>query len=254
MSAEFLLATFASFFAGLIDAIVGGGGMILLPTLFATFPAAPPATLLGTNKSASICGTLFSSWQYSRRITLHWRVLLPAALLAMLGSLAGAWTVTALAPSFLRQMLPFILLGVFLYTMMNRNLGTTHAPRYSGRHEIAMACAIGIGIGFYDGFFGPGTGSFFIFLLVRLLGYDFLHASASAKVLNVATNLAALVLFAMKGLIWWHLGLSMAIANISGSFIGSRLALKHGATFVRKIFLLSVSALILKAGYDAFFA
>ena len=106
-------------------------------------------------------------------------------------------------------------------------------------------------IGFYDGFFGPGTGSFFVFLFVRWLGYDFLHASASAKLLNTATNLAALLLFAWKGHIWWHFVLAMAIANVVGSVLGTRLALKHGSGFVRIVFIFVVSALILKTTYDA---
>jgi uncharacterized membrane protein YfcA len=114
-----------------------------------------------------------------------------------------------------------------------------------------LACGIGLVIGWYDGFFGPGTGSFFIFLFVRLLGYDFLNASASAKLLNVATNLAAIGLFASKGLIWWHVGLTMAVANVAGSLLGARLALRHGSGFVRWVFVAVVSLLILKTGTDA---
>lgn len=253
MLTELVLPTFASFFAGLVDAIVGGGGLILVPALFATFPSTSPATLLGTNKSAAICGTFFASVQFSRQVQLRWKVLLPAALMALAGAFAGAWTVTQVDPAFMRRLLPVILAVVFLYTITNKHLGATHDPRHQGWHEIAIACAIGMAIGFYDGFFGPGTGSFFIFLLVRLLGYDFLNASASAKVLNVATNLSSLVLFALKGHIWWQIGLSMAAANILGSLVGSRLAIKHGTAFVRKIFLVVVSALILKTLYDGFF-
>lgn len=253
MFIDLVITAFASLFAGCIDSIVGGGGLILVPALFATFPAAPPATLLGTNKSASVCGTLFASVQYSRRVQLRWRVLLPAAVAALAGGFAGAWAVTVVDASFMRKLLPVILLSVFLYTILNRNLGSVHMPRHDGNREVSIACAIGILIGLYDGFFGPGTGSFFIFLFVRLLGYDFLNASASAKVLNVATNLSALTLFAIKGHIWWHIGLSMAVANVLGSLVGSRLAIKHGASFVRQIFLLVVSALILKTTYDGFF-
>lgn len=252
MLTELALPIFASFFAGLVDAIVGGGGLILVPALFATFPTASPASLLGTNKSAAICGTFSATVQFSRQVQLRWHVLLPAAILAMAGAFAGAWSVTQVDPAFMRRLLPVILTAVFLYTVTNKHLGATHAPRHEGMREIAIACAIGIAIGFYDGFFGPGTGSFFIFLLVRLLGYDFLNASASAKVLNVATNLSSLVLFALKGHIWWQIGIAMATANILGSLVGSRLAIKHGATFVRKIFLVVVSALILKTIYDAF--
>ena len=251
MQIELIIVTLASLFAGLIDSIVGGGGLILVPALFATFPMAPPATLLGTNKCASVWGTMIAAAHYSRRVQLHWQVLLPAALMAMLGAFAGAWAVTAVSPDFLRKMLPLILIIILIYTLLNKRLGTDHSPRYSGKQEVWVGCAIGAAIGCYDGFFGPGTGSFFIFLLVRFLGYDFLNASASAKVMNLATNLAALALFAAKGHIWWHIGLTMAIANVIGSIGGTYLALRHGATFVRYVFLLVVSALILKTVYDA---
>ena len=135
---------------------------------------------------------------------------------------------------------------------LNKNLGNEHAPRFAGGHEMLFACAIAIVLGLYDGLFGPGTGSFLIFLLVRVLGYDFLHASASAKVLNVATNLAAIVLLAFKGHIWWKLGLTMAVFNVAGSVVGAHLALKHGSGFVRVAFVLVVSALIAKTAWDAF--
>ena len=125
-------------------------------------------------------------------------------------------------------------------------------PRFTGRAELAATGAVGLLIGVYDGFFGPGAGSFFIFLFVRWLGYDFLHASASAKVLNVMTNLGALLLFGLKGHVWWHYGLMMAVANVAGSVVGTRVALRHGAGFVRGVFMLVVGALILKTGHDAF--
>ena len=249
---ELVLVSMASLLAGCIDSIVGGGGLILVPALFAVYPGAAPATLFGTNKSASVWGTTIATLQYSRRVQLRWPVLLPAALAALVGGFAGAWHVTLVDPSFLRKLLPFILLAVLLYTLAKKDLGSTHAPRHDRQRETLLACAIGAVIGWYDGFFGPGTGSFFIFLFVRLLGYDFLNASASAKLLNVATNLAAIALFAMKGHVWWHIGLVMAVANVAGSLLGTRLALKHGAGFVRGVFIVVVGALILKTGYDAF--
>ena len=249
---ELIIVSLASLLAGGIDSIVGGGGLILVPALFATFPAAAPATLFGTNKSASVWGTAIATVQYSRRVQLRWAVMLPAAGAALLGSFVGAWVVTLIDPSFLRRLLPFILLAVLLYTLAKKELGRTHAPRHSQARETWLACAVGLVIGWYDGFFGPGTGSFFIFLFVRLLGYDFLNASASAKLLNVATNLSALALFAFKGHVWWKIGLVMAVANVLGSLIGTRLALKHGAGFVRGVFIVVVGALIMKTGYDAF--
>lgn len=242
----------ASLGAGFVDSIVGGGGLILTPALFAIFPQAAPASLFGLNKSASICGTSFAAFQYGRRVALPWRALLPAALAGLAGGFTGAWCVTVISADFLRKGLPLVLLAVLAYTLARKDLGREHAPRLAPGPERLAAMAIGLAIGFYDGFFGPGTGSFFIFLFVRILGYDFLHASAAAKLLNVATNAAALTLFAVKGHVWWHYAVALALANIAGSLLGTRLALRHGAGFVRGMFILVVSALILKTAYDAF--
>ena len=248
---ELLIVSLASLLAGTVDSIVGGGGLILVPALFAVYPAAAPPTLLGTNKSASVWGTAFATLQYARRVRIDWPVMLPAFAAALAGSLVGAWTVTVIDPSFLRSMLPLILLAVLIYTLWQKKLGHDHRPSGSLSRRRWLACGIGLGLGWYDGFFGPGTGSFFIFLLVRLLGYDFLNASASAKLLNVATNLAAIGLFASKGLIWWHVGLTMAVANVAGSLLGAHLALRHGSGFVRWVFVAVVGLLILKTGADA---
>ncbi len=247
---ELLIVSLASLLAGLVDSIVGGGGLILLPALFATFPGAPPATLFGTNKSASIWGTAFATVQYSRKVVMPWRSLLPAAGAGLLGSLFGAWVVTQVDPSLFRKALPALLVLLLLYTLVKKDMGRSHAPRFTGSQEAWVAAGIGLVIGFYDGFFGPGTGSFLVFAYVRWLGYDFLHASAAAKFINLFTNMAALVLFTFKGHVWWHLALAMAVANVIGSLIGTRLALKHGAGFVRHVFIFVVLALILKTGYD----
>ncbi len=248
---ELLLVTAASLFAGFVDAIVGGGGLILVPALFAVFPQTHPATLFGVNKGASVWGTASATLQYARRVRMPWPALLPAAALAFAGSMAGAWTVTVISPDFLRRALPLVLLAVLAYTLARKDLGRHHAPRWAGgRRETLAAGLLGVSIGFYDGFFGPGTGSFFVFLFVRWLGYDFLHASASAKLLNTASNLAALLLFAWKGHVWWHFVLAMALANVAGSLLGTRLALRHGSGFVRGVFILVVAALVLKTAHD----
>ena len=249
---DVVVVALASLFAGFVDAIVGGGGLILVPALFATFPTAHPATLFGTNKGASVWGTGIATWQYSRRVQMRWAALWPAAVAGLLASFAGAWLVTVISPGFLRKALPFVLLAVLLYTLAKKELGRAHTPHFEGRQEQWLAAGIGLLIGFYDGFFGPGTGSFLVFLFVRVLGYDFLSASAAAKLVNTATNISALALFISKGHIWWHFVLVMAVANVVGSLLGTRLALKHGTGFVRSVFILVVSALILKTGYDAF--
>lgn len=249
---ELIFAAAASLLAGFVDAIVGGGGLVLLPALFAAYPAAAPATLSGTNKGAAVWGTAWAAQQYARRVTMNWATVGPAAALAFGGSLAGAWLLTQIDGSGLRKALPFVLAAILLYTLVKKEMGREHAPLHAARREALLGGSIGGLIGLYDGFFGPGTGSFLVFAFVRLLGYDFLHASAAAKLLNVATNVAALILFGLKGHVWWHVAAVLAVANIAGSLLGTRLALRHGAGFVRGVFIVVVGALILKTGYDAF--
>ncbi|HRM92500.1 MAG: TSUP family transporter [Alicycliphilus sp.] len=249
---EWIIVSLASLLAGFVDAIVGGGGLILLPALFATFASAPPATLLGTNKAAAFWGTSMATWQYSKRVQIPWRAMLPGVAAGFVGSFIGAWAVTQMSPDFLRKLLPLVMVAVLAYTLAKKDLGLQHAPRFRGRTERLIVGTIGLVIGLYDGFFGPGTGSFFVFAFVRLLGYDFLNASVSAKLLNLATNVSAFILFAAKGHIWWHFMVPLAVANVLGSMLGTYMALRHGTGFVRAIFILVVGALILKTGYDAF--
>ena len=178
--------------------------------------------------------------------------MVPAAVSGFVASFGGAWLVTVMSPQYLRRALPLVLMAVLAYTLVKRELGREHTPHFTGTTEAVLASCIGAVIGFYDGFFGPGTGSFLVFLFVRLMGYDFLSASASAKLINTGTNVAALILFVSKGHIWWHFVLAMALANVAGSLMGTHLALKHGTGFVRSMFIVVVSALILKTGYDAY--
>lgn len=250
MELAFLAA--AAFLAGLIDAVAGGGGLVQIPALFSAYPNLSPATLIGTNKVAAMSGTAAAAWRYGRRIRVYWGATGPAIVAAFLFSMLGAYVLTLIPADPLRKALPFILLLLLGYTVAKKNLGTEHAPTLSGLAERWAAIGVGVVIGFYDGIFGPGTGSFLMIAFVRIFGYDFLHASVSTKFVNLATNLAALLLLAAKGHIWWQLGLIMAVGNVAGSQVGSRLALKHGSGFVRKVFIFVVLALILKTAYDAF--
>lgn len=248
---DLLFVTLLSALAGFVDAVVGGGGLILVPALFATYPSVHPATLLGTNKSASVWGTLFAAWHFHRRVPMRWHALLPASGMAFLGSCLGAYVLTQTSPLLLRQALPLLLLALLLYTLWNKTLGQVHAPRFQG-HALTLAmAAVGGIIGFYDGFFGPGTGSFLVFLLVRWLGFDFLQASAHSKVLNLASNLAAVGWLAWQGHVWWQVGVFLALANVAGSLLGTRMALQHGTRFVRWLFIGVVAALLLKTSHDA---
>jgi len=242
----------AALFAGFIDAVVGGGGLIQIPALFNALPQELPATLFGTNKFSSVFGTSNAAWRYARRVEMPWRTTLPAALAAFACSYLGAMAVAWLPPAMLRPLILLLLVGAAVYTFSRRDFGATHRPQHTGRREFVYAVMLGGGIGFYDGFFGPGTGSFLIFLFVRFFGFDFLHASAASKVVNVATNLAALAFFVPHGHVLPLLAVLMAGCNVLGSFIGAHLALRHGSGFVRKAFLCVVGVFILKFAYDTF--
>ncbi|MEB0137845.1 MULTISPECIES: sulfite exporter TauE/SafE family protein [unclassified Undibacterium] len=242
----------AAFFAGFVDAIVGGGGLVQVPALFSMMPGTAPATLIGTSKFAGVWGTTVAARNYVKRVQLRWAMVLPAALMSFIFSFAGAYLVTHVSPEQLRKALPFVLFAVAVYTFKKKDFGAVDAPPFSGSTETALAMLVGAAIGFYDGFFGPGTGSFFMFLFVRVFGYDFLRASAIAKVLNVACNVAALIWFGFSGHILWQIGAVMAACGICGSLLGTKMAIKHGTGFVRKIFLFVVVALICKTSYDGF--
>jgi len=242
----------AAFLAGCMDALVGGGGLIQIPSLFAVLPQATPATLFGTNKAASVLGTATSAWRYTRRITLPWATVLPAAALAFAFSFLGAMAVAWLPRDYLRPLLLLLLIAAAIYTLVRKDFGSVHAPRHRGWRTFCLAAALGSLIGFYDGFFGPGTGSFLIFLFVRAFGFDFLHASAAAKIVNVATNLAALAFFVPHGQWLPWIALGMAVCNITGAVVGTRLALRHGSQLVRKAFLFIVVLLIARFAWDTF--
>jgi uncharacterized membrane protein YfcA len=248
---DFALLGAAAFLAGLVDAVVGGGGLIQIPVLFSVFPKEIPATLLGTSKLAGIFGTSAAAVNYSRRVKVAWSAAAPAAVAAFCLSFAGAYTVTRVPADFVRTLLPLVLVAVAVYTFRKKDFGSHHAPIHSGNAERLLAVGMGACIGFYDGFFGPGTGSFLIFLFVRFFGFDFLSASAAAKVVNVACNFSALMWFGYSGHLLWQLGLVMAACQVAGSLVGTKLAIRHGSVFVRKLFLIVVSLLILKTGYDA---
>ncbi len=250
---DYVLLAVAAMLAGLIDSVVGGGGLIQLPALLSVFPQAAPASLLGTNKLAAIWGTAFAARSYARRLTVRWSIALPAAGAALVFAFLGAQAVSLFPQDLLRKLLPFILGMVAIYVYRRKSFGSEVADEASSADRRGLAVLVGATIGFYDGFFGPGTGSFLIFLFVRFFSLDFLQASAIAKVVNVACNFAALAWFASAGQVIWPLGVLMAVCNVLGSVAGTRLALWGGTGFVRKLFLVVVSLLIIKTAYDAFF-
>jgi uncharacterized membrane protein YfcA len=244
-----VLCVFA-FFGGLVDAVAGGGGLILVPALFAVYPSAPPALLLGTNKLSSIAGTTFATMRYAWSVPIRWRTILPAALVACGGGLAGAKAVSLMEPGVLRPLILVMLGVVAIYTLTRRNFGSAPGTRVRPELEAPGVAAFAGVVGFYDGFFGPGAGSFLLFGLVRLFGYDFLGAAAATKVLNLATNFGALTLFVATGNVLYAVGVPMAASSIAGGLLGAQLAVRQGSRFIRRAFLVVVVALIGKLVYD----
>ncbi len=243
------LCAFA-FVAGFVDAVVGGGGLIQVPALFVMLPELAPATLLGTNKFASVWGTGSATVQYLRHVEPQWRATLPTVASALLFGFLGAQTAALVPVYWFRPLVLILLLAVLAYTLRQRELGQHHAPRLRAPAQLAAGLATGMAIGFYDGFFGPGTGSFLILAFVGLFGFSFLVASASAKLVNLSTNLAALAYFMPAGFVRYDLAIPMAAFNVGGSLLGSRLAIRKGNAFVRTLFLLVVGALILRLAWD----
>lgn len=239
-----------AFVAGFVDAVVGGGGLIQTPALFVLKPELPPATLFGTNKLASIVGTGNAAWQYARRVELPWRILLLTAGTAFVFSFLGARTVSYLNPNALRPLIIVLLIAVFIYTLIKNDFGQLHAPRLNAAQQRYCGMAMGALLGFYDGFFGPGTGSFLVFAFVGVFGFSFLVASASAKVVNVATNAAALAWFMPTGHVLYQAAIPMAMSNLAGSWCGAHLAIRRGSGFVRLLFIGVVALLLVKMIWD----
>ena len=249
---EILDLCFFAFLAGFIDSIVGGGGLIQTPAMLIFVHHVPIASLLGTGKLAGISGTSAALLRYKKSVTIKWANILPTAIAAFIFSFIGARTVSAIPTDLLRPVILVLLIGVACYTFLRKDFGSLHAPRLTELKEKMYGLGVGLVIGFYDGFFGPGTGSFLMFIFIGLFGFNFLAASASAKVVNVATNLSALLYFMFTGQVLYYIGIPMAICNIIGSMVGARLAINKGTGFIRIFFLVVVTAIICKFAYDSF--
>ena len=250
-----LLLCLCAFLAGFIDAIVGGGGLIQLPAMLLLLPGVPVPTILGTSKVAGLSGTAVALQRYLSgpvKLDIRWRTVALTALVAGGFALLGARAVSHLHREAVRPLVLGLLVVMAVYTAWRKDFGRLHAPRLRGRRELVAGVGLGAALGFYDGFFGPGTGSLLLFAFVGLFGYDFIAASASAKLVNVATNVVSLAYFAGTGQVLYKIALPMAACNMLGSALGARLAQRRGTGFVRGLFLAVVSAFILKLGWDTF--
>lgn len=248
MEVLLLLCAF-SLLAGFIDAVVGGGGLIQLPAILILMPGVPFPTLLGTNKFASMFGTSMAVYRYTRHVKIDWSTILPAAVAAFAFAFLGSRAVSLLNPAVLRPLVLGLLIVVAIYVFLVKELGLIHQPRHTPRKARWLGVLIGSVLGFYDGFFGPGMGSFLIFAFVGIFGFDFLSASASAKAVNWSTNVASVIYFAATDQLLYGTAIAMAVCNVVGATLGARLAIAKGSKFVRVFFLLIVSALIAKLAH-----
>ncbi|MCW2584197.1 MAG: putative rane transporter protein [Klenkia sp.] len=239
----------ASFAAGWVDAVVGGGGLIQLPALLLV-GGMTPLQALGTNKLASVFGTLTSATTYVRRARPAVRTALPMAAGAFVLAFAGASVASRLPAEVIQPVIVLALVAVTVVTAAKPSLGDLARNRRAAGSHYLLAMVLAVGIGFYDGVLGPGTGTFLVIGMIALLGYDFLHASATAKIVNVATNLGALVFFLPAGAAVLGLGVLLGAANVAGAHLGARMAIAKGNRFIRVVFLVVATALIVRLGVD----
>lgn len=243
-----LLLALAALGAGFVDAVVGGGGLIQLPALLLGLPGVAPVHVLATNKLASVCGTSVASATYYRRVRPDPRTFGPLMACALGGAVLGAVIASHIPGSAFQPIVLVVLVLVGAWVLLRPSVGTVTSLRFSGRRHVGAAMAVGVVIGLYDGALGPGTGSFFVISLVGLLGYDFLEASAKARLANWATNIGALLLFVPTGAVLWRVGLVMGACNLVGGYLGARTAVARGSRFVRIFFVVVVVGFVIRIG------
>lgn len=248
-----ILICAVAFIAGFIDSIVGGGGLVQTPVLLFTFPHTPVANLLGTTKIPSFSGTSIAAYQYAKRVRIQWALIIPVAIVAFIASLIGSHTVTLIHNQVIKPIILVVLVGVAIYTYTRKSFGIVSGNATLSSNALAKGIISGLLIGFYDGFIGPGTGSFLLLVFIALLNEDFLHANAHAKFINLATNLASILYFSLTGHIFFQLAIPMAICNMLGGYAGSKLALLKGNRFIRMFFLAIVCGTIVRFAYDIFY-
>ena len=242
----------AAFSAGFVDAIAGGGGLIQLPALLISFPDREVAEVAGTNKLGSIFGTSAAALNYRRNIKTDPKLLLAMVLPAFIGSGSGSLLATQISTEQLKVAIVVMLVAVFVYTLARPDLGKAEVLKGAAKRQRTVGAVAGLTIGFYDGFIGPGTGTLLMIVLVAALGFAFVGASAIAKVVNVATNFASILVFGISGSIMWVVGLAVGICNLAGGIIGSHVAIRRGSDFVRKFYLVVTFALIVRVLFDLF--
>lgn len=248
-----ILLCIASFLAGFIDAVAGGGGLIQTPVALILLPFQPVSNLMGSLKIPGFTGTGIASIQYLKKVDMNWKLLLIMALFSCVAAFGGSYVMTIVSNDFMKPLLFLVLICVAVYTFFKKDFGNHKPKNITYKQSIIWGIIISTCIGFYDGFIGPGTGSFLMLAFISILGFDFLHASANAKLVNLASNLGSLTLFISKGKILWIIAIPMAICNGIGGWLGARLAIRKGNSFIRIFFLIVVIGTLIRLSYDIFF-
>lgn len=247
---QIILLCFAAFVAGFVDAIVGGGGLIQTPAALVLLRSYPAVIAISCTKIPSFSGTLFAAIQFLKKVKVNYTLTVVMCVIAFFSSFAGSELLTVVSNEFIKPVLLVILVAVAIYTYTKKDFGQHEAKDHPPKKELWLAIAISLLIGFYDGFIGPGAGSFLILAFISLLGYDFLHASAQAKLVNLATNLGSIVLFTIKGKIIWGVALPMAACNAVGGMLGARMAITKGNKFIRIFFLVVIVATLARFAWE----
>lgn len=247
-----VLLFLAIFFAGFVDAIAGGGGLIQQPSLLITFSETNTVTVMGTSKTAAAFGTSAAALRYRRSIKTDPMLLLSMVIPAFIGSSLGALLATHISAQNLKSAIFFMMVLIFFYTFAKPELGKEKVERFTPSALKKVGAIAAFVIGFYDGLIGPGTGTLLMIVLVAVMGFAFIGASAIAKVVNLVTNIAAIIVIGIRVPIMWKLGIALGIANLVGGFIGSHVAVRKGSGFVRTFYLIVTGLLILRLGYDIF--
>ena len=248
-----VLLCLVAFFAGFVDAIVGGGGLIQTPIALILLPNLAVANIIGSLKIPAFSGTSFAAFQYLKKVQINWKLLFIMSIIAGVAAFLGSNLLTLVSNDFMKPLLLFVLTLLAIYTFIKKDFGQDQEKILSKNKQLFYAVLMSVFIGFYDGFIGPGTGSFLVLAFVAVLGFDFLHASANAKIVNLATNFGSICLFILKGKIIWAIALPMAVCNAFGGWLGAKLAIKKGNSFIRIFFLIVVIGTLLRFGYDIFF-
>ena len=252
LTSTIIILCFVAFAAGFVDAIVGGGGLIQTPTSILLLPQFPVATVIGSLKIPSFSGTAFAAYHYIKKQQVDWKLLGVMMCVAMMASFSGSQLLTIVSNGFMKPLLLVVLVFVAIYTYSKKNFGHHTHKNHTEKTKTLFGIGISLIIGFYDGFIGPGAGSFLVLAFVSLMGYDFLHASAKAKMVNLATNAGSIILFLIKGKIIWAISIPMAICNAFGGIIGAKLAINRGNKFIRIFFLIIIIATLLRYAWDVF--